>query len=186
MRNWESQFTNRLNSFFVATFIVAMISFCFLANGEDLDVQTYSNLRTNSETKAIYKTEVFLRGGQTNHVRQTKTQAEVVGITIQRFSHGGILIGDYVSMKYSSGFNTEAGIPYSVSFQFWPSKDIRSAVIGTKDGEILDAFTCTNGLFFPCEASMIKEANGITKDMSKLLSPTHVTNTTPENFGKER
>jgi hypothetical protein len=185
MRKLESQLAFGFNLSFITIFLVVLISYCFSASGEDLGIQIYSNLKTNVETKAIYKTEVFLRDGQTNLVRQTKTKAEVAGITIQRFYHGGILIGDYVSMKDSSGFTTEAGIPYSVSFEFWPSKDIRSAVIGTKDGQILDAFNCTNGLFFPCETSMINKANGITKDLSKLLSPTHVTNTAPEKFGKE-
>jgi hypothetical protein len=88
-------------------------------------------------------------------------------------------------MKDSSGFTTEAGIPYSVSFEFWPSKDIRSAVVGTKDGTVLDAFTCTNGVFTPMDISIITKGNGITQDLRPLFSPSHVTNTTPENFGRE-
>jgi hypothetical protein len=181
----KNQLVAKFNFCLTATVLAILIWFNLAAKAEDLGIHTYTDSKTNSETKSIYKTEVFLRDGQTNLVRKTKIKAEVVQGTIQRFYHGGILIGDYVSMNDSSGFTTEADIPFSVSFEFWPSKDIRSAVIGTKDGQILDAFSCTNGLFFPCETSMINKANGITKDLSKLLSPTHVTNTTPEKFGKE-
>jgi len=118
-------------------------------------------------------------------VCRTKTKGGELQIRIQRFYHDGVLIGDYVAMRDSSGFTTEAGTPYSVSFEFWPSKDIRSAVIGTKDGVILDVFTCTNGVFSPVESSFIGKANAITGDLRGLLSPAHVTNTSPEVFGQE-
>ena len=180
-----NQLVAKFNFCLTATVLAILISFNLSAKGEDLGIQTYTVCKTNSETKSIYKTEFFLRDGQTNLVRKTRIKAEVVQMTIQRFYHDGILIGDYVSMKDSSGFTTEAGNPFSVSFEFWPSKEIRSAVIGTKDGEILEAFSCTNGLFSPWKTSMINKANGITKDMAKLFSPANVTNTTPESFVKE-
>jgi hypothetical protein len=166
------------------TFIVLILS-CFSVFGADTSIRVVTTVKTNAETASIYKTDVFTRDGQTNLVRRTKTKAGVEQIQIQKFYHAGVLIGDYVAMKDSSGFTTEAGIPYSVSFEFWPSKDIRSAVVGTKDGVILDAFTCTNGVFTPTDISVITKANGITQDLRPLLSPSHVTNTTPENFGRE-
>jgi hypothetical protein len=166
------------------TFVVFILS-CASVLGADTGIQIFTSAKTNAETASIYTTDVFTREGQTNLVRTDKTKAGSLQIRIQRFYHTGVLIGDYVAMKDSSGFTTEAGIPYSVSFEFWPSKDIRSAVIGTKDGTILDAFTCTNGVFTPADISIITKANGITQDLRPLLSPSHVTNRTPQDFGRE-
>ena len=166
------------------TFIVFLLS-CASVFGADTGVQVVTTAKTNAETASIYTTDIFTRDGQTNLVRTAKTKAGTLQIRIQRFYHAGELIGDYVATKDSSGFTTESGIPYSVSFEFWPSKDIRSAVIGTKDGTVLDAFMATNGVFYPADISVIRKANEITGDLSKLLSPAHVTNTPPGDFGHE-
>jgi len=166
------------------TFIILILS-CGSAFCADTDIRVVTTTKTNAETASIYTTDVFMRGGQTNLVRTTKTKAGALQIRIQKFYRRGVLIGDYVAMKDSSGFTTEAGIPYSVSFEFWASKDIRSAVIGTKDGVILDAFTCTNGVFSPADSSVIAKANGLMGDLRPLFSPAHVTNTTPQDFGRE-
>ena len=166
------------------TFIAFILS-CASVLGADTRIQILTSAKTNAETASIYTTDVFTRDGQTNLVRTAKTKTGTLQIRIQRFYHAGVLIGDYVATKDSSGFTTESDIPYSVSFEFWPSREIRSAVIGTKDGTILDAFTCTNGVFSPVESSEITRANGITQDLSHLLSPTHFTNSTPEDFGRE-
>jgi len=166
------------------TFILFVMS-CASVFGADTGIRVVTTAKTNAETASVYVTDVFTRDGQTNLVRTTKTKAGAMQIRIQKFYHDGVLIGDYVAVKDSSGFTTEAGSPYSVSFEFWPSKDIRSSVIGTKDGVILDAFTCTNGVFFPADTSVVVKADGITQDLSHLLSPAHVTNTPPQDFGQE-
>lgn len=72
-----------------------------------------------------------------------------------------------------------------MGFEFGPTKDVKSAVIGTKDGVLLDAFMATNGVFYPADISLIRKANEIGGDMSKLLSPAHVTNTPPGEFRHE-
>jgi hypothetical protein len=166
------------------TFIVFILS-CASVLGADTGIQIFTSAKTNAETASIYTTDVFTRDGQTNLVRTAKTKAGVLQIRIQKFYHGGVFIGDYVAMKDSSGFTTEAGIPYLVSFEFWPSKEIRSAVIGTKDGVILDWFTCTNGVFSPVESARIAKANAFDEDLRPLFSPSHVTNTPPGVFGQE-
>lgn len=166
------------------TFIVLILS-CAAVLGADTGIRVVTTTTTNAETSSIYTSDVFMRDGQTNLVRRTKSKAGELQIRIHRFYHSGALVGDYVAMRDSSGFTTEAGTPYSVSFEFWPSKDIRSAVVGTKDGVILDAFTCTNGVFSPADSSVIAKANGITQDLRPLFSPPHVTNTSPQKFGRE-
>lgn len=166
--------------------LILLILVCGSAFGADtIGIQVITTAKTNAETASVYTTEILKRGGQTNLVRTTKTKSGTMRIRIQKFFHQGMLIGDYVAMTNSSGFTTEAGTPYSVSFEFWASKEIRSAVIGTKDGVILDAFTCTNGLFYPADSSIIAKANGITKDLSHVLSPAHITSTPPEDFERD-
>src|SRR5947207_1832043 len=55
-------------------------------------------------------------------------------------------LGTFVVTPDSSAFVPVAGSRYSVSLEFGPSKEVRYASIGTNDGIILDAFTCTNGI----------------------------------------
>jgi hypothetical protein len=162
------------------TFIALILS-CVSAFAADTNIQFFATAKTNAETASIYTTEVFCRDSQTNLVRYSKIKNGKVQFRIQKFFHNGVVIGDYVAMK-TSGFNIEAGIPYSVSFEFWPSKDVRSVVIGTRDGVILDAFTCTNGLFLPADSSFITKANNFNQDLSQLFSPSNFTNATSQEF----
>jgi hypothetical protein len=101
---------------------------------------------------------------------------------MHRFYYRGLLVGEFVATPKSSGFTTEAGSPYSVSCEFGPSREVKSVVIGTKEGVILDAFMATNGVFYPADISTIQRWNDINGDVSKLLSPAHVTNTPPGQF----
>jgi hypothetical protein len=105
-----------------------------------------------------------------------------VQIRVHRFYYNGLLVGNFVAMPESSGTTTEAGSPYSIGFEFGPAKEVKSAVIGTKDGVILDAFMATNGDFYPADSSLIQKANDIGGDLSKLLSPSSVTNKSPGEF----
>lgn len=166
--------------------LLALILICSSVFAADTnDIQVVSMTKTNAQSDSVTTTDVYTRDGQTNLVRDTRIKAGTVQIRSHRFYHAGSLVCNFTAMPHSSGFVTEAGSPYGVSFEFWPSKAVRSAVIGTKDGVILDAFTCTNGMFYPDDSSRISKANAILKDLSGLLSPSHVTNTPPEVFGRE-
>jgi hypothetical protein len=164
--------------------ITFLILSCASALGADTGIQVSTTVRTN-ESGSVSIKDVFTRDGQTNLVRNTSTKSGVVRIRIHRFYHGGLLVGDFVATPDSSGFTTEAGSPYSVSFEFGPTKAVKSAVIGTKDGVILDAFMATNGVFYPADISLIRKANNVGSDVKQLLSPAHVTNTPPEEFRQE-
>ncbi|MGP8197929.1 MAG: hypothetical protein ACLQU4_00325 [Limisphaerales bacterium] len=163
------------------TLIVLILS-CASVFGEDTGIHVVTTAKTNQETGSISTKEVFTRNGQTNLVCNTKTKAGVVEIRIHRFYQAGLLVGDFVALPDSSGFTTEAGSPYSVSFEFGSSKEVKSAVIGTKDGVILDAFNCTNGVFHPAELRLIHKANAVGTDMKQLFDPEHVRTTSPEKF----
>jgi hypothetical protein len=164
-------------------FIVFLLS-CTAVLGADSEVRVVTTVRTNDSGRVSTK-EVFTRGGQTNLVRNTATKAGVVQIRIHRFYHGASLVGDFVAMPDSSGFTTEAGTPYSVSLECDASRNPKSVVIGTKDGVILDAFSCTNGIFSPVESSLLEKANAVGADMKQLFDPEHVRKSTPEGFVRE-
>lgn len=136
--------------------IVFLLS-CASAPGADGGIKVFTTSKTNAES--ITTKEFYTRDGQTNLVRHTKTKAGDVQIRIHRFYHAGTLVGDYVSMRDSSGFTTEAGTPYSVSLECDASRNPESMVIGTKDGVVLDAFSYTNGVFTPVESSALSKAN---------------------------
>lgn len=141
-------------------FIVFLLS-CSSVFGADGDIQVVTIAKTNAETVSITTKDFYTRDGQTNLVRHTKTKAGVVQIRIHRFYHAGSLVGDYVAMRDSCGFTTEAGIPYSVSLECDAARNPKSVVIGTKDGLILDGFSYTNGVFFPVEKSLLTKANSV-------------------------
>jgi hypothetical protein len=164
------------------TFIVLILS-CASVLGADTGIRVVTTVKTNAEIAGIYTTDVYTRDGQTNLVRQTKTKAGVVQIRIQKFYHGGVLVGDYVAMKDSSGFTTEASIPYSVSFESGHSNELRSIVIGTKDGVILDAFSCTNGLLYPIDVIRIQQANEL---FGTNIDVEHVRKISSAEFIKEQ
>ncbi len=139
-------------------FIVFLLS-CAAAFGADGDIRVVTTAKTNAETASITTKDFYTRDGHTNLVRHTKTKAGVVQIRIHRFYHAGSLVGDFVAMPDSSGFITEAGTPFSVSLESDASRNPKSVVIGTKDGVIMDAFSCTNGIFSPIESSLLTKAN---------------------------
>jgi hypothetical protein len=140
-------------------FIVLLLS-CATVLGADTDIRVVTTVRTN-ESGSVSTKDVFTRDGQTNLVRNTSSKSGVVRIRVHRFYYQGSLVGDFVTMPDSSGFTTEAGSPYSMSFEFDASHTPKSAVIGTKEGVIVDVFTCTNGVFSPAESSVITNANSV-------------------------
>jgi hypothetical protein len=157
---------------------------CASVLGAEPSIHVATTLKT-SESGAVSTKDVFTRNGQTNLVRNTSIKLGVLQIRIHRFYHQGLLVGEFVAMPESSYFTTEAACPYSVGFQFGPTNGVMSAAISSKDGVMLDAFIATNGLFYPADVAIIGKANDIGGDVRKLLSPTHVTNTTPPMFQQE-
>jgi hypothetical protein len=165
--------------------LIFLILSCAAVLGADTNLQIVTTSKTNTASDSISTKEVLMRDGQTNLVRNTNTKAGIVQIRIHRFYHDGLLVGNFTATPDSSGFTTEAGSPYAVSFEFGPTKEVKSAVIGTKGGVVLDAFNCTNGIFSPVESSVIRKANDVGADMKQLFAPEHVQKTSPEDFARE-
>ena len=158
---------------------------CASVLGADTGIRLVTSAKTNAETATISTKDIFIRDGRTNLVRSSKTKAGVVQLRMHRFYHAGILVGNFVAMPESSGVTTEAGSPYSMSFEFDASHRPKSAVIGTKDGVVLDAFTCTNGVFTPADSAVIQKANALFWNMTPMLDPDPVRKTSPHDYGRE-
>jgi hypothetical protein len=164
--------------------VLVLVALCvWMPSARSNEVHVVHTCRTN-ESGSISTREIFTRAGRTNLVRLTTAKDGAVQIQVHRFYHDGAHVGDYVVMKDSSGFTTEGGCPYSVAIEFWPSKDVRSVVFGT-NGIVIDAFMATNGVFCPADTAFIKRANDFGGDVGRLLSPSHVTTSTPESFRRD-
>jgi hypothetical protein len=122
----------------------------------------------------------------TNLVCRTNLKKGSIQIRIQQIYCGGKLLGEVEDDKANKVFGTyaEANRPYDLAFQFYPDKTLQSVSIGT-NGVLVDAFTCTNGVLFPLESSIIKKANEIGTGVKELLDPKNVRGKTPEEFGQQ-
>jgi hypothetical protein len=155
-------------------FIVFFLSCASVLAADSDAVRVTTTTKTNA-SGAVTAIDTFTRAGHINLVRHTKTKAGSVQIRIHRFYHGGALVGDFMATPNSSGFTTEAGSPQSVSFEFDARREPTAAVIASKEGVIVDAFTCTNGVFSPVESSRISTANAtgkaVRQEMEKYTNP---------------
>lgn len=156
------------------TFIVIILS-CVSVFGGDTGVQVVSTVKTNTAAGAVLATDVCTRNGQTNLVRFTFTKSGVVQFRTQEFYHSGVFVGRYRALKDSCYFKAEAGTPYSVSFAFGPSNELRTAIVETKD-LVVDVFCFTNGVFYPADASRIQEDN----DAMRVINDAGNARTPPE------
>jgi len=140
------------------TFAILILS-CASIFAADTEVRVVTSITTNVDSKSVTTTDVFTRAGKTNLVRQTSTKAGEVRVRVHWFYRDGARLATFVATPDHSAFVPGTNSHYSVSLEFGPSKDVRYASIVEKDGYILDAFTCTNGIFYPDEISHITELN---------------------------
>jgi hypothetical protein len=133
-------------------FIILLLSSVAVI-ASDTGVRVVSTVSTNAETGAIYTTETFMRDGQTNLVRVTKTTEGVVASRMQRFYHDGEFVAVHLSVSRPANMAREefttTESSYSVGLDFSPTKDIERLTITRKKGHVLDGFSATNGIFYP-------------------------------------
>jgi hypothetical protein len=158
---------------FMKAIIVCILSCLpvFGADTNDVRIVTWSYKVLPEDSLATI--EVFTRGDQTNLVRQTHTKDGVVLLRNQSFYHDGAEVGIYM---YQVGHGPDItsvgstpGAPYYFNIGFDASNRPRSAHIMATNLVMLDWFDCTNGIFYPTDSSLIREANG---RLPKVL-PTH-------------
>jgi hypothetical protein len=139
-------------------FTVLILS-CAPVLAADTGIRAVTSVTTNVQSASVTTREVFTRDGQTNLVRETMRKAGAVQVRVHWFYRDGARLATYVATPDTSAFVPESRSRYAVSLEFGPSKEVRHASIGTNDGFMLDAFTCTNGIFYPDEIVRIREAN---------------------------
>ena len=138
--------------------IIAYILTCISVVAADTnDVQVVTTLNTNTQPGILITLETSTRAGQTNLVRDTRTKAGALTIRNQTFYHGGVQVGGYTTYPTTSFTYSVAGAPYSMSFQYDASHQLRSALVASNT-TILESFTCTNGVFYSQDSAFLQKA----------------------------
>jgi hypothetical protein len=143
--------------------IVVCILFCLSVLAADTNDIRVVNLKHKIMPEdSLATVEVFTRGGKTNLVRNTHTKDGVILFRSQSFYHNGASVGGYM-YEIANGTNTvissTPGAPYSLGFVLDSSNKPRSAQIRATNLMMLDWFLCTNGVFYPADSSLIREAD---------------------------
>jgi hypothetical protein len=143
---------------------IALILSCASALGADTGVQVITTTQKVGVHKdGIYKRDVFTRDGKRDLVCDTRTEGGSVAMRMQSFYHDGSPVARSTASPVFQDFVPEPGSQYSVSFRLHPSGELEFVYISGKDGNIVDAFTCTNGVYFPVDNQMILERNDAIK-----------------------
>jgi hypothetical protein len=122
------------------------------------DVQVFTTTDTHTQPGILITLDTFTRAGQTNLLRDMRTKDGVLTIRNQTFCHDGVQIGGYVTYPTTSFSYSVAGAPYSMSFQYDASNHVRSALV-TSNLMMLEAFGCTNGVFYSEDSAFIQKAD---------------------------
>lgn len=149
--------------------VFLLILSCVSIFAADSALQQFSLVKTNGD--AVITLDVFTRSGETNLIRSTVTRRGVFESRTHRFYLGGVLVGEQWSFPDSTGYITEANLPYTMIFESSPSNDVASAYICTDNRIVIEFFTATNGLFFPVDTFAVQEARKMTTEMQKRNSP---------------
>jgi hypothetical protein len=147
------------------TAIVLILSCISVIGADTNDARVVTEINTNTQPGILITFDVFTRGGETNLLRDTRTEAGALRIRTQRFYHEGSELGGYMTYPKSSIIYSAGQSPYSLSFQCDASNNIRSALISS-NAVILDAFSCTNGVFYPEDSSFIRRARSFAEGFS--------------------
>jgi hypothetical protein len=154
----------------VKVFIILILS-CASVFGADTSIQVVTTVRNESGVVSTF--DVFTRDGQTNLVRRADSSSGVVWRQVHKFYCQGLLVGDFVVLPRECSSKSKAGSPYTFAITFGPTNEVKSALVSSKDGVLLEAFTATNGVFYPVDASVIRKENEIVR---QFLSSAHATN----------
>ena len=155
-----------LRSLSMKTLAIFMLCWLSALAAEASDVHVITMTTTNAASSTVTTVDVFMRNGATNLVRQTKIGDGGVDVRLHQFYHDGSLVAEFGGTGGNRAFTTSVGSPYRLSFGFGPTGEIFSALIATKDGVCVDAFGCTNGMFYPEDASGVNRL-GAYMDASK-------------------
>ena len=146
----------------VVVFVLSCVS-ALAATTNEIQVATTTNIV--AETGVTTTVDVFTRDGQTNLVCGTRTRDGSLLDSWQKFYYKGSLLGVYSTYKNGSGtIHSIASAPYTLSFVFVSTNKMQCAFIST-NSVMLDAFICTNGIFYPADRSVIREVHSAVRGM---------------------
>lgn len=135
----------------------------------DPSLQQFSRVKTNGDV--VLTEDVFTRNGETNLVRHTITRSGVLESRTHQFYQAGLLVGEHWSFPDSSGFISEANVPYTMILRSSPSNNICFAYVCSADRIVIDYFMATNGVFWPVDTSSVQEARKMTTEIQKAPPP---------------
>lgn len=147
------------------TIIVLILSCVSALAATANEIRVVTTTYTVAETGVTTTVDVFTRDGQTNLVCGARTKDGSLLDRWQKFYHNDSLLGVYST--YNNGSSTIAcfgGAPYTLSFVFVSTNKLRCASV-VSNSVILDAFVCTNGIFYPADRSVIREVQSAVKGM---------------------
>src|SRR4051812_1287530 len=128
------------------------------------DVQVFTTFNTNTQPGILITLDTFTRAGQTNLLRDTRTKGGTLTLRNHTFYHDGLQIGGYIAYPTRSFSYSAAGAPYSMSFQYDASNQLQSALVST-NSIILEAFVCTNGIFYTRDSAFIQKATSLAETL---------------------
>jgi hypothetical protein len=143
--------------------IICILSCLPVFASDTNDIRVVTSTYKIMPEDSLATVEVFTRSGQTNLVRNTHTKDGVVLLRNQSFYHNGTEVGSYMYHIKSgpdiTSVGSVPGAPYYFNIAFDSSNSPRSAHIMATNFVMLDWFDCTNGVFYPTDSSLIREAN---------------------------
>jgi len=111
----------------------------------------------------IQNKDVFTRDGQTNLVRFSEsTNGTTIVDSHHVFYHDGKPVGECLgTAPRFIQIDSKAGSRYSIRYNSGggPYNEPVSVYILETNGDCVDLFRCTNGLFYPVESKVIKDYN---------------------------
>lgn len=148
--------------------ITILLFSCATALAADDDVRVLS-CSQHLDWGATNIVEYYSRGIETNLIRTTLVAPHEPLCRVHQFFHRGQFLGYYVTGTNNSGCITAPSADYMLALSYGPSNDLRAVIIGNKEGQVIDAFGCTNGFISPVGRSMLRQAKFI--DMRKFVQP---------------
>lgn len=145
----------------ITGFLLCCLS-VFAADTNEIQVVTRTD--TTVSPGYLVTREEFKRSGQINLLRFTTVKDGATNSWAHNFYHRGVYLGRYSEGSGHTFINSAAGAPYVLSFVLDSSNQVSAAFVSTTNYVILDAFTCTNGMFYPEDRSRFEESNRKLKD----------------------
>jgi hypothetical protein len=103
--------------------------------------------------------EVFLRSGKTNMIRVTAFEGTNMVSRLHRFLVSDKKIAMFWEHRGTSSFTVLEVGGYMSNIEFGVSNQVTMVSISTDGGSLIEAYSCTNGLFQPIATARLKKAN---------------------------